>query len=188
MTMAVRPVRRRSRASRIIISVLVSTLEVASSRIKKSRIVRQGAGETHELALADGKSRAALGDQSVQALRQANRESARVRLRAAQIQRPGAVYACGAQADVRFERAGKEKRVLQHDSELAAEILDVELADIGAVEQNLAALDIVEAEQELNRSGFAGAGVADDGDGLAGRTRKETSRRIQSSSLGFAPP
>ena len=44
----------------------------------------------------------------------------------------------------------------------------VELADVDAVEQNLAALDFVEAQQELNRGGLAGAGVADDGDGLAG--------------------
>ena len=35
------------------------------------RIMRQGAGEAHELALADGKRGAALGDQRVQALGQA---------------------------------------------------------------------------------------------------------------------
>ena len=38
---------------------------------QEARIMRQGAGETHQLALADGKRGAALGNQSVQALGQA---------------------------------------------------------------------------------------------------------------------
>ena len=80
----------------------------------------------------------------------------------------GAVDALGAEADVGFERAGEEERVLQHDAELAAQGVSVELAEVHTVEQNLAALDFVEAQQELDDGGLAGAGVADDGDGLAG--------------------
>ena len=68
-------------------------------------------------------------------------------------------------------------------------ILDVELADIDAVEQNLAALNVVEAQQELNGGGFAGAGVSDDGDGLAGvargRRRRGESNRLR---RDCAPP
>ena len=41
---------------------------------QEARIMRQGAGETHQLALADGKSGATLGNQSVQALGQAIEE------------------------------------------------------------------------------------------------------------------
>ena len=55
---------------------------------------------------------------------------------------------------------------MQHDAELAAQVLHVQFANVDAVEQNLAALDFVKAQQELDRGGFAGAGVADDGDGL----------------------
>ena len=62
----------------------------------------------------------------------------------------------------------KRKRVLQDDAELAAQVLDVQFADVDAVEKDLPALDVVEAQQELDGGGLAGAGVADDGDGLAG--------------------
>ena len=100
----------------------------------------------------------------------------------------GAVDGCGAQADVRFERAGEQERILQDDAELAAQILHVQFADVDAVEQDLAALDVVEAQQELNGGGFAGAGVADDGDGLAGLDAEGDIAQNPIFFAGIAPP
>src|SRR5260370_28335415 len=42
-------------------------------------------------------------------------------------------------------------------------------ANVFAVEEDLAALNVVEAEQEGDEGGFAGAGVTDDGEGPPGR-------------------
>ena len=135
--------------------------------MRKRGIVRQGAREADQLALADRKRGAALADRRVQPLRQGIEEWPEADF--AQGALDGrAVDGFGAQADVGFERAGEEERVLQHDAELAAQFLHVQFANVDAVEQDLAALDVVEAQQELNGGGFAGAGVADDGDGLTG--------------------
>ncbi len=62
----------------------------------------------------------------------------------------------------------KEERILEDDAEHAAQVLDIDFADVDAVEEDLSALDVVEAEEQRDQSGLAGAGVADDGDGLAG--------------------
>ena len=50
-----------------------------------------------------------------------------------------------------------------------AKLLHVKFANVDAIEKNLAALNFVEAQQQLNDGSFAGAGVADDGGGLAGQ-------------------
>ena len=66
--------------------------------------------------------------------------------------------------------------------------MDLELADVDAVEQDPPFLDVVEAQQKLDQGGLAGAGVADDGQELTGADWKLTSRRTQSSSAGAVPP
>jgi len=96
----------------------------------------------------------------------------------------GAIDARRAESNVRFNGAGKEKGILEHDAELAAEILQVDQANVFAVEEDLAALNVVKTEQEGDESGFASAGMTDDSVGLPGATRKETSRKTQSSSAG----
>src|SRR6267378_2679591 len=80
----------------------------------------------------------------------------------------GAIDAGRAQSNVRFNGAGKKKGILEHDAELAAEILQVDQANVFAVEKNLSALNVVKAEQEGDERGFPGAGMTDDGEGLAG--------------------
>ena len=60
----------RSSAERTRISVSVSTLEVASSRIRMRGIVRQGAGEVDELLLPGGKALPAFAHRLVEAVRQ----------------------------------------------------------------------------------------------------------------------
>ncbi len=56
----------------------------------------------------------------------------------------------------------------KHDAEQAAQILQIHFADVDAVEQDLAALNVVKAQQKLNDRGLARAGVADDRERLAG--------------------
>ena len=65
-------------------------------------------------------------------------------------------------------RAGEEERILQDDGEVLAQRGQVVLAQVDAVEQNLAGGDVVEAHHQAGERGFARAGVADDGHGLAG--------------------
>ena len=74
----------------------------------------------------------------------------------------------GAEADVFGDGAGEEEWVLQDDAEAAAEGGEVLVADVDAVDEDLAVLDVVEAHHEGDDGGFAGAGVADDGGGFAG--------------------
>ena len=51
-----------------------------------------------------------------------------------------------------------------------------EIADVVAVDQDGAAVDVVEAHQQLDHGGLAGAGRADDGDLLAGFDRGARNR------------
>ena len=64
--------------------------------------------------------------------------------------------------------AGEEEGVLQDDAEAAAEGGEVLVADVDAVDEDLAGLDVVEAHHEGGDGGFAGAGVAYDGGGFVG--------------------
>ncbi len=72
-----------------------------------------------------------------------------------------------AEADVFADGAREEERILQHDGEVPAQRGQVVLAQIDAVEQDAARSDLVEAHHQAGERGFARAGVADDGDGLA---------------------
>ena len=67
-----------------------------------------------------------------------------------------------------LDRAGEQKRILQHNSELLAQFLQIQQPDVDAVQQNLPALNIVEAQQQRNQRGFPGARVAHDRERLPG--------------------
>ena len=71
-------------------------------------------------------------------------------------------------ADVLHDRAVVEPGILQDHAEHAAQVAAGEIPDVVAVHQDGAAVDIVEAHQQLDHGGLAGAGWADDGDLLAG--------------------
>ena len=133
---------------------------------EESRIVRQGAGETDELALADGERGAALADGGVDALGERADKIAQPDFVDSAFDR-GAIDPGRAEADVGLERAGEKEGILQDDAELLAQILNVDRANVDAVEKDLPALNIVKAQQQRDQSGLAGAGMADDGEGLA---------------------
>ena len=76
--------------------------------------------------------------------------------------------ALGAEADIAADCAGEKKRILQDDAEAAAQVDEVHLLDVDAIDSDRAFLDVVEAEEQGNQRGLACAGVADDGDGFSG--------------------
>src|SRR6266852_8197215 len=134
---------------------------------EKARIVRESAGEINELALTDGERGAAFVDAGADAFRERFDEIGEADFADGSFDGV-AVDAGGAEADVGFDGAGEEKGILEDDAELAAQVLEIDFADVDAVEQDLAALNVVEAEKERDERGLAGAGVADDGESLAG--------------------
>src|SRR5712692_3931150 len=107
---------------------------------QEARVVRQCAREADQLPLADRKCRTALGDGSFYPALQLAHKGAQADFVKRLLDRRAA-DAFASQADVAFQRAGKQERILQDDSELAAQIVDVVLADVAAIEQDLPALD-----------------------------------------------
>ncbi len=73
-----------------------------------------------------------------------------------------------AEAEIVHDRTGEQEIFLRDDAELAMERLDGGLGDVVAVDENAAALRLVEAGEQADDAGLAGAGVADERDGLAG--------------------
>ena len=75
-----------------------------------------------------------------------------------------------AQADVRIDGAGEQIRILQNHSKMPPQIVERELAKIdgfGPPIADVAALDVVEAQQQIGQRRLARAGVAHHRDGFA---------------------
>ncbi len=78
-------------------------------------------------------------------------------------------------ADIAGHRARKEKWCLRHHADLPAETLQIERADVLAVEKNLAALELIEAGDQLAEGRLSGAGVPNQRDHL---TRLDMQREV----------
>ena len=61
----------------------------------------------------------------------------------------------------------EEPGILQHHAEHAAQVTAFEFRDINAVNQDLAAIDFVEAHQQIDEGGLAGASRTNNRDHLA---------------------
>ena len=72
-----------------------------------------------------------------------------------------------AEGDVLEDGSAEEDGVLKNVADLIAEMLDLVLADVLAVDMDGAGLHIVEAGDEADDGGFSAAGGADDTDELA---------------------
>ena len=70
--------------------------------------------------------------------------------------------------DVLADGATEQPGLLQHHAEFAAQRRPRHRGDVDPVQQDLAAVDLVETLQQVDQGGLAGAGGAHDGDGLAG--------------------
>jgi len=71
-------------------------------------------------------------------------------------------------ADVLHDGAVEEPRILQDHAKQAAQIRAPEVLDVVPIHQNRAAVHIVEAHEQLDHGGLAGAGGSDDRDALPG--------------------
>ena len=106
--------------------------------------IKQCPRDRDPLPFAAGQRLPALADQRIVAVRQPQDELVSPR-------RPGrgddfiAVGVRPAVGDVLGDRAVEQERLLQHDADVAAILLDRERANIGAVDQDGAGGDIVEA-------------------------------------------
>src|SRR5579875_3522999 len=67
------------------------------------------------------------------------------------------------------DRPGEQEALLRHVAQVRAELLDVEAAHVMAIDADAAGIDVVEARQQLDERRLAGAGLADERDGLPGR-------------------
>ncbi len=78
-----------------------------------------------------------------------------------------AARALGAIGDIGGDGVGEQRGLLRHEREARAERREIGLVDGDAVDLDLAGVGIVEAEQEREDRGLAGARWADKGDPLA---------------------
>ena len=74
--------------------------------------------------------------------------------------------------DVLADRAREEEDILLDGRDLRAQRCHVPVAHIDAVDQDAPAADVVDAVDQLGQRRLAGAGLADDGDGLARAARE----------------
>ena len=71
--------------------------------------------------------------------------------------------------------AGEEPGVLEHHAEPAAQRAPLRLPEIDAVDPNRAAVDVVEAHQQVHERRLAGTGRTDDRDHLS---RRDVERQV----------
>ena len=112
---------------------------------EEARIVREGAGEIDQLALADGQRGAALVDGGADPLGKGLDEIGETNL-ADGVFDGLAVDAGSSEANVGFNGAGEKEGILENDAEVSAQVLDIDFADVDAVQEDLAALNIVKAQ------------------------------------------
>ena len=122
----------------------------------------QGAREIDELALTNRQRGAAFADTGADAFGKGLDEIGKPDF-ADGVFYGGAIDVRRAKANVGFDGAAEQKGILEDDAEQTAEILQVDFADVDSVEQDLTALNIIEAKQERDKRGLAGTGVSDDG-------------------------
>jgi len=66
-----------------------------------------------------------------------------------------------AQPDVALDRPREEEDILEHEADVAAEVLLADLADVHAVDQHLSPLRVVESHQQVDDGRLPGARVTD---------------------------
>ena len=119
-------------------------------------VLQEGAGEGDTLSLAPGELRAALPDVRVVASWQPHDELVRVGgvCRGDDLLSARAGRGIG---DVFSDAGGEEYRLLQHDGELAAQVGELVVAQINAVQQDLSRGRVVEAREQADQCGLAGS-------------------------------
>ena len=129
------------------------------------RIPQQSAGDGHGLALTTGEIGTALADLGVVAERMAGREGVDTR-ETSRLEHLLVIGMTDAERDVVAKRALKQHDILQDRTDMPAKIDGVDLAKIGAVEQDRAVIRIEQTEKQLFDRGLARSDTADEGHAL----------------------
>ena len=132
------------------------------------RVLEQDARQRYQLPLAHREVRAALAHVRRQAVGEIGQPIA---VRDA-LRRPADRLVAGLRApvaDVIGHAAGEEERLLGHYADLLAILLQIQPADVPPIDEQLAALELVEARDEARHAALARARVPDQGQRLAGR-------------------
>src|SRR5258708_19184549 len=135
------------------------------------RVLENHARERDALALPAGELDAALADVRLVAgvaapVAQAKDEVVRLRL----VRRVDHLRLGGRRppvADVGGDRAVQQRGVLRHHADRGAQALLRHVRDVLLVDHDAAALDVVEAQQQVHQRGLAGARAADQADAFA---------------------
>jgi len=128
-------------------------------------LVDDRAGKAEQLALTGGEVVAALAHFLIQAVVQLVDEVVSVDI-AADLHDLFVRDVILPQDNVAADGAGKEENILQHLSKMAAEGRNFDFADVDAVNQNFALLELVIAADEGQDGAFAGAGGTDKSHGF----------------------
>src|SRR5439155_4694965 len=123
-------------------------------------VLQEGAGECDALSLAPRELRAALADLRVITPRQAYDELVRVGgVRGSDDLLPARPRR--GVRDVLGDAGRKEHRVLKHHRELAAQVVELVIAQVDAVQQDLPRGRVVKAREQADQRGLAGPGRPD---------------------------
>lgn len=131
------------------------------------RVEQQGARDGDALSLAAGEVHAGFAEHGVVAVLELGDEV----VRAGDARGAFDLFARGcrmAEGDVRGDGVREEEVVLEDDADVRAERLHRKVVQRDAVEGDASGGRVVEARDEREQGGLAGAGGAGDGDGLAG--------------------
>ena len=122
-------------------------------------VLQESAGKGDALALAARKLPTALADLCVIAAREPDDEIVGVRSLRRGNDRVAADPVVAVR-DVLGDARGEEHRILQHDRELPAEILQLVIAEVDAVEQDRTGCRVVEAHEQVHQGALSRAGRA----------------------------
>ena len=134
---------------------------------KNRRLQQQRARDGETLLLSAGKSDARLAENRVVALRQGRHEI----VRGGDARRLFDLLARGigmAERDVCRDGRAEQKALLKNEADVAAQLIEIEIAGVHTVDEHAPGGRIVETRDEAHQRAFSAARRADDGDALAG--------------------
>ena len=137
----------------------VSTELVASSRMRIGGVGEERPGDGEQLHLAGADRAVLVVEDRVVAVGQGAHEAVDV----GGLRRLDELLVAGrrvAVGDVLADGAAEQPRVLEHHAHLRAQVGAAQVADVVAVDGDAAAVDVVEAHEQVDQRGLAGAGRA----------------------------
>ena len=133
-------------------------------------IIEQSTRDRDPLLLAPGKAGASFAQPGVVAERRADDKVVCLR-GAGGRDRVQAVGIRPTVDQVVADRAAEQKRLLKHDADVLPQIGRRQVADIHAVEQHAAGVDVIKSADQIDERRLAAAAVTDDADFFAGPDR-----------------